>query len=368
MRDDYALVVERLRTFSRFFQFVAAEVRSPVRLPLDRAWRGWVRGFGRLANLVYGLDAHGSELFVSSFQQCVSSLRINGYLDHVINNKLLLPQIIGSLGLSAPEMLAYRRSGAWSTADGAGLRDFPGWLGDVLITVPGAVIKPVKGHKGLGLAFLRRSARGVTINGRECATAGVEALLPSACDLVMVRFVEQADYARALYPDTANSIRMLTAWDVDLQAPFVVAAAQRIGTRRSYPVDNWLEGLGGLCAEIDLDTGMMGPAATVEERRRLVWYAQHPETGAAIQGRAVPGWSDIKSKIRQGAGLLPFAPLLGWDILATANGFCVLELNGPPGLHLHQVHRPLFADARLRRFYAAHGIFPRPMRGGAMNE
>lgn len=358
--DDYAWLLERARKARQWMHLVSAEARRPARLPLKHRLRGWAKGFGGLASLVYGLDRRDPSLFVSSYQQQVASLRINGAMDHVVNNKLLLPLLMRAVGLPTAAVRAFCRNGVWKEGSGKAIADFPSWLAAALPVGKKAVIKPAKGLKGKGLAFIERSTEGFTVNGRFVRAGDLGQGLFGRESLILVEFVEQADYARGLYPETSNSVRVLTVWDVDRGRPFVAAAAQRIGTRRSYPVDNWREGMGGLCAEVDLDTGRLGPAATVVERKRVAWFDRHPETDAPIAGTLVSGWTTVRDALARGAAGLPFAPLLGWDVLVTGDGFRVLELNAPPGLHVHQVHRPLLEDPRLRRFYASFGIGTKP--------
>lgn len=354
--DDYAWTVERLRAIHKRFQFFWAELRSPIRLSPGRTLRGWRRGFGRLANLVYGLDRNDPSLFVSSYVQLVSSLRINGYMDHLVNNKLLLSHLLKSAGLPCARTLAFRRNGQWLTSSGARVSDLPGWLGDILSREEKVVVKPVKGHKGHGLAFIEKSGNSFLVNGKRIGEKALDGLFPAKRDFLITGFVEQAEYACSLYPRTSNSLRLLTIWDIDANEPFVAAAAHRIGTSRSFPVDNWKEGLGGLSAEVNLGGGTLGAGATVEDGNRVVWYAHHPETGSPVRGVVVPRWDVIVNRICEGARHLSFIPLIGWDILLTDTDFCVLETNGLPGLHLHQVHRPLLADPRVRRFYRTYGL------------
>jgi len=59
------------------------------------------------------------------------------------------------------------------------------------------------------------------------------------------------------------------------------------------------------------------------------------------------------------ASLLSFCPYIGWDLLVTDDDVVVLEGNDGPDLKLHQVHRPLLADPRIRRFYEHHGVVRR---------
>jgi hypothetical protein len=56
------------------------------------------------------------------------------------------------------------------------------------------------------------------------------------------------------------------------------------------------------------------------------------------------------------AARLPEAPAIGWDLVVTEAGCCFLECNTPPSVGVWQVHAPLLADPRVRRFYEEYGI------------
>jgi D-alanine-D-alanine ligase-like ATP-grasp enzyme len=44
-------------------------------------------------------------------------------------------------------------------------------------------------------------------------------------------------------------------------------------------------------------------------------------------------------------------PRVGWDVVVTDDGFELLELNTHAGVETLQVHRPVLADPRTRRFF-----------------
>jgi hypothetical protein len=85
---------------------------------------------------------------------------------------------------------------------------------------------------------------------------------------VVTAFVDQAGYAATIYPDTANTLRVLTLCDAD--GCFVAAAAHRFGSRRSGSIDNWHRGHGGLNAPIDRARGALGRAVTLRDDGRLI--------------------------------------------------------------------------------------------------
>lgn len=353
-RDPYLWILERVRSFLKPLEFWLVELRSPVRLPVRRTVHAWRRGFGRAGSLAYRLDENPCSLYVSQYQQNVPSAAINGHFDHIVNNKLVFPLLMRSVGLQSPRIFATRRAGDWFQDDGSILARPAAWLADLLKRHETLVFKPVKGLKGKGLVFLRGGGK-LTMNGVEASDSDLENLLGGSADAIVTEFVRQADYAAQLYPFTSNSVRVLTLWDYEQGRPFIAAAAQRIGCERSRPVDNWRAGAGGLSAEVDLETGVLSAGATIRNQK-IAWFAAHPETGAQIEGVHVSHWNQVRSLISEAAAKLFFTRILGWDVLMTESGFTVLEVNGPPGLALHQVHRPLLADPRVRRFYEKHGV------------
>lgn len=88
---------------------------------------------------------------------------------------------------------------------------------------------------------------------------------------------------------------------------------------------------------------------------------RHPETGVVFTGVKVPGWSEILRRIRLTADLFSMFPILGWDIVVTAAGFEVLEINSAPGIHIHQIHEPLLRNPDIRRFISQSGIWLGPL-------
>jgi hypothetical protein len=87
-----------------------------------------------------------------------------------------------------------------------------------------------------------------------------------------------------------------------------------------------------------------------------VTHATHPDTGTPIEGAVVSGWPAVRDGIVALATRLPFLPYVGWDVVVTDEGYQVIEGNRRPDVNLLQVHRPLLADPRVRRFYERHGV------------
>ncbi|MDQ3398324.1 MAG: hypothetical protein M3511_11260, partial [Deinococcota bacterium] len=165
--------------------------------------------------------------------------------------------------------------------------------------------------------------------------------------------VVQADYARKIFPHTTNSLRIITMQDPENDhRPFIAVASHRFGVLETIPVDNFTRG--GLRAKIDLDTGKMTSAKKHPARTKQE-FTRHPETDAQIEGVEVPHWQEVKEGLLQMVAALPFVKFVGWDVVVTEEGFCILEGNNPPSLGI-QGWYPFFQDPRIRRFFEYYKV------------
>lgn len=332
---------------------VQRELRPAVHLALAQRWRAWRRGFQAQSFVIYRLDAHAPRDYLSDYA-ITKTYRINGPFNSLFRDKLVFSEIMTRLGVPHPRTHALLHQGRVHALDGnltPGPLDH--WLRDLLEVERRLVLKPALGGMGTGLIFLTRTDDAFDINGLPLSLADLRALLAGLEYYLVTEFVQQADYAATVYPRTTNTLRVLTLWDRAVGAPFIAAAAHRFGTTRSFPVDKWPL---GISAKLDADTGELGPGATLSAEGRLCWFERHPESNTPVQGVRVPFWPETRATILRLAAHLPYAPAVGWDLVITERGCSCLEGNSPPATGVWQVHRPLLADPRVRRFYNEHGV------------
>lgn len=321
----------------------------------------WSRGFLAESRVLYNLGAHPAGDYLSDFAR-LQCKRINGSYSILLNDKLLFERVFGPR-LGVPENLALARGGSLrSISPSLGLNR-PVGLGELLSRSPdGFVCKPVSGGGGEGIVVVRRGDGGsLRRNGQEIEAARFEEDLGRLDRYVLVAFVRQSAWSSRLNPSTTNTVRVLTMLDPDTEEPFIARCVQRIGVRRSAPVDNWSQG--GLSARVDPDTGRLGPGATYPIDGVVRWHDTHPETGAAIAGETIPHWASIRAALLDAVRLFPMLRYVGWDVIPTDEGFSVIEGNFRSDVNLLQIHGGLLADPRVRRFYEAHGIVRPRARG-----
>jgi hypothetical protein len=358
-RRDRGTVELELRGLVRLARALREEVGTPFRVP----WRARVaalrRGFTSMAAVLYQLAEGDPALYMPDLVFALRGYKLNGFLNPVVGNKLVLARILASHDVPHPPVRAMVVHGRLHDADGSLGDDVGAALAALASRSSALVFRPDWSGGGEGVFFVRREAGVWSINGIAADLADVRALVAALDRYVVTEFVEQAAYAREIFPRTANTLRVLTLWDRN-EGPFVAAAVHRFGTSRSAPIDNWHQGRGGLCTWVDCEAAVLGRSATLDEHLRLEWRDHHPETGRAIAGVAIPHLADTLAGIVRAARCLPGAPCIGWDVIVTDRGFSILEANSPPGLFVWQVHAPLLAEPRAARFFASRGIV-RPM-------
>lgn len=335
---------------------VTSEIRTPVRLPLRSRFRGWRHGYTSVTYAMYDLEHNDPGDYLSHFAQKVKTHRVNGAANAILDDKLGVCMLMDRCGAPHPGIEAMIRAGRLYADGGHEVAHVAEWLEEKLGQGDGLVLKPLRGYTGKGFVAVRKVGSKIVANGVEATLSELSELVTGLDRYFVSPFIVQAEYARQIFPGTTNTIRFLTMWDIDRREPFIALVAHRFGLQRSHPVDNWKSGLGGLSAPIEFDSGELGPAVQMDGRGRLTRQERHPETGSAIAGVAVTGWSDMKNRVLELAQALPSFPEIGWDCVVTDSGFQVLEVNGASDLTFLQVHQPLLTDPRVRKFYAHYGV------------
>ncbi|WP_143423158.1 sugar-transfer associated ATP-grasp domain-containing protein [Halegenticoccus soli] len=355
---------------------------SEYQLPPRRRLWLWRHGFQSRTAAFYDFDAYGPEQYLSDLQ-IQRTGRINGRWRTVFENKLVFHWMMRAFPahqstvhgvlrggeFRAPDLSAASRptrvsaipSGVGTVGseveNGAaepGGTDAGEWFAEELTAGDRFVLKPIFGGFGKDVHICSKADGGYVVDGEPTSAGAFESFVDDLDEYLVSAFVEQADYADAFFPDTPNTLRVMTMWDYEADEPFIPIATQRIGSSHSAPLDNWSQG--GVMSEIDVETGELGPATT-KPAYGTDWHARHPETGAQIEGVRIPGWEEIREGMLEIADAFSQAPYAGWDVVVTGEGeFTIVEGNNKPSIQAMQTYRPLLADPRVRRFYEHHGV------------
>jgi hypothetical protein len=328
---------------------VVREVRTAVGnrhvVPLSRQLAAWRRGFYAETTRLYDFDTHGFDAYVSDFARATSLAALNENR-YILDDKVVTYLYLRSIGVPTPTVHGFAHGGTVVWLGGTP----EGGLAGLLRRRGRLVVKARSGSGGNGFALLQQAGDSVLVNGREVADPA-EAI--GTGSLLISDFVEQHECMAAIYPNTTNTMRVITFRDVDTGQPFVAFASHRFGTKRSEPVDNF--GAGGLSVAIDVRTGQLGPAMLRQARlsdgqREYTSVDEHPDTGARITGTQVPHWAELMDGVLRAAASLPGHRYVGWDLAVTADGFSVIEGNNR-GDVVVQMHGPLLVDERMRKIF-----------------
>lgn len=144
-------------------------------------------------------------------------------------------------------------------------------------------------------------------------------------ECIITQYISSAKYSSEIYQGTANTIRVVTAKDIDSSSNDyqVLLTFHRFGNDKSWPCDNMSSG--GLFALIGSD-GIIGRARTITEPGKI--YDTHPDTGAQISGVKIPNFADVLNKLLNVHKSFMYYNFFAWDIVISSDGkFYVLEIN-----------------------------------------
>lgn len=358
------------QTLQATFRWLKHERKAGVSLPLFRKLEMWRRGFFAESATIYDLPRNDPGLYLTDYQHFYMGQQINGW-EGLYDHKLGLRALLLAKGFRQASTLAYIYEGRILSDPFSGAARYVG-AGEMIDALrsegDGArwIIKPEDGLRGEGLFMLElREGEFRVQRGREIQPFSFENFLiglkqrkvGSAGATLIERRLEQGEFWRNLFPDSANTLRLLTLWTPGESAPFLARAVQRIGTADTVPTDNWSGG--GISAPVDLASGRLGEGRMhpLKGKRSTQRFSHHPDTGAAIEGAVLPGWEGVKDVVLRAAASVPFNRMAGWDILVDAEGVpVILEANGNSDVNLLQVHGGLLAEPNIRRFYREVGV------------
>lgn len=107
-----------------------------------------------------------------------------------------------------------------------------------------------------------------------------------------------------------------------------------MGRKRSF-VDNAAQG--GMVVNIDIDTGRLSDFGLREYDATK--YYEHPDSHKSFKGVTISQWGEIQSLVQRTCQLLPYYNSVGYDIVCTAQGPIILEINTGASVCISQMGR-----------------------------
>lgn len=330
--------------------YLTIHFSSPVKINLFRRLSLLLKGFFGESSILYNFKHNNPKDYLSDYDRLKTRF-INGDKNVVLNDKEIFTNVFSSY-VDIPQNLGYVKHGKLHlyTEEQNTVEN----LINKIHGTSGVIIKPQTGGGGFFINHLRADEDGIFLNSQRIDMPALKDFISKLNTYIISDYVEQADYARAVFPGSTNTIRLLTVIDPKTNKPFIPIAVHRFGTSKTMPADNFFQG--GLSANIDIETGILGKAAIFPGKSKLEWHSHHLETGAQIEGIQVPNWKAIKERMLHVASVFSSLKYVGWDIAPTNSGFTVIEGNGFVGPYSIQVHGGLLGDPRLKEFYRYHKV------------
>lgn len=314
-----------------------------------------MKGFMHESMILYGLTISNYHEYLSDIQ-ILKTGAINQEAAQYLNNKVVFVDKLTGL-IELPKTLATIHDGTFISRiedfqDSTSLVAFLENKPEIKL-----VIKPIDGAEGRGVSVISCENGVIKRNSDQISKEDFQDYLADLDEYFISEFIQQGQFAQALFPDSLNTIRILTMIDPNTQKAFIGGMVFRVGTRLSAPTDNFRRR--GLSLAIDPFTGHLGKAATLPDRGKVHWFERHPNTGKQLTGQKIPHWQTIQTKILAVANYVfenHEVKYVGWDVVLTDEGMSLLEGNSRPGVSLLQVHQPLLSNPQTKAFYEHHHI------------
>ena len=206
---------------------------------------------------------------------------------------------------------------------------------------PEFVVKPVGGSCAFGVEKLSLK----DYSGKDelfCALMQIMerskdlSRLEQVKSLVLEELIEQAEELAAFHPSSINAIRLITIRNGD-QVSFFYPWI-KFGASGSFIASAAIDGFD---AGIDPATGVIITDGFKESGESVEC---HPDSGIRFKGYQIPKWDELLNFARELALKLPTFRYVGWDVVLTPNGWCVME-----GNHAGQMMGQMIYQKGLRR-------------------
>lgn len=311
----------------------------------------WKNGFLPESAIIYDFKENSPINYLSDLTRATKTNKINKENSIIIDNKLLFAInfkndkiVLPLFYLNENSILDLKKRKKIEIRD----------LTDYLSQGSEYVIKPEGGGGGYGIYFLRNTNSVWYLNDEKKEEHQIIKLLNQLNKTLIYNRIRQTGIASNIFPNSLNTIRLLTMIDPVSKNPFIASAVFRCGTSKTNGVDNWSSG--GLSSNIDIESGIMSKAVAFPNKGKLEWMQNHPDTGFKIEGFKIHNWKTIKKEILSLSKKHFYIPYIGWDIISTKGNYLILEANSNSDVNLLQVHKPLFINDKVKRFYKHHNV------------
>ena len=188
-------------------------------------------------------------------------------------------------------------------------------------------LKRDKGSHGDGFYRLSYKNNKYYLNLQEASKQDViDILSDETNEYLVTEYIKQHKVLNDIYNGSVNTIRIIV-FKKDGVNPTIGNTYMRFGSSKTGTVDNITAG--GLCAEIDSETGRFHGALMITDDLKIKPCDRHPDSNALIEG-CIPNWDTIIKNIKEIAYSLEQIEYFGFDVAVTEDGMKFPEINRYP--------------------------------------
>lgn len=208
------------------------------------------------------------------------------------------------------------------------------------------LVKPIYMAAYKGIFIIEKKEEGFCVNNKVMQRKEIYELIKCKNKSIVTEFIEQTGYAHKIFPESVNTIRVVTIKKVNSTEYVIPYAVHRFGTEDTIPVDNASKG--GLFCLIDVETGKLGKAKNITQNK--IWD-EHFNTHERIEGVEVPNWNKIKESLIKAHRQFPLIPFIAWDVAVTNDDYRIIEANKSSEPFLYQAFGKGLRNTELGEFY-----------------
>ena len=316
----------------RWLKDVKNDFRENKKIPLRTKLWAYRHGFLSYRLAQYGITKKNYKNYISDFEY--RWLRhIDNYYKTWFEDKVTIKYVASDFNEFFPKYYYYV-----SLKQGENklipMMDCPKGYGDTFEDVFKLVrkekdiaLKRDKGSHGDGFYRLSYKNGKYYLNLEEATKQDViDILSDKSNEYLVTEYIKQHKVLNDIYDGSVNTIRIIS-FKKDGVNPTIGNTYMRFGTVKTGTVDNITAG--GMCVEIDTDTGRFHDALMITDDLKIVPSDRHPDTNVLIEGY-IPHWDTIIKNIKEIASYLEQIEYFGFDIAVTEDGMKFPEINRYP--------------------------------------
>jgi hypothetical protein len=207
--------------------------------------------------------------------------------------------------------------------------------------------KKTTGGGGIGFFKLSYTDDCFLVNNESMSQVKFEKFILSFNGYHITEYIHTHKQLQKIYDKTPNAIRIISIYD-DVEGAKVTSAFIRFGTSQTSFVDN--ASAGAIYAGVKIDDGtFFNPSRNINGH--IIEAPVHPDTNIEVSG-VVPNWDLIKEGVSKISNYLNNTPYLSYDVVATDDGFKILEINSHGILTNMQPFYPFFNNPYQKKLFS----------------